>query len=59
MNSEVCADHQLKCINLTLTDVNPTAIRKAKIVYNLGLSECNRVKIVKHEISLLITPVLG
>ena len=23
---------------------NPIALRKAKIVYNLGLSECNRVK---------------
>ena len=25
---------------------NPTALRKAKIVYNFGLSECNRVKIL-------------
>ena len=24
--------------------VNPTALRKAKIVYNFGLSECNRIK---------------
>ena len=24
---------------------NPTALRKAKIVYNFGLSECNRVKL--------------
>ena len=24
--------------------MNPIAIRKAKIVYNFGLSECNRVK---------------
>ena len=24
--------------------LNPTALRKAKIVYSLGLSECNRVK---------------
>ena len=23
---------------------NPIALRKAKIVYNLGLPECNRVK---------------
>ena len=23
---------------------NPTALRKAKIVHNFGLSECNRVK---------------
>ena len=28
-----------------LTDkINPVALRKAKIVYNFGLSECNRVK---------------
>ena len=26
---------------------NPIALRKAKIVYNFGLSECNRVKVVK------------
>ena len=26
--------------------VNPIALRKAKIVYNFGLSECNRFKIV-------------
>ena len=24
--------------------LNPTALRKAKIVYNFGLSECNKVK---------------
>ena len=24
--------------------LNPIALRKAKIVYNFGLSECNRVK---------------
>ena len=24
--------------------VNPIALRKAKIVYNFGLSECNRIK---------------
>ena len=27
-----------------LTDIDPFALRKAKIVYNFGLSECNRVK---------------
>ena len=26
------------------TYFNPTALRKAKIVYNFGLFECNRVK---------------
>ena len=25
-------------------DMNQVALRKAKIVYNFGLSECNRVK---------------
>ena len=25
--------------------LNPVALRKAKIVYNFGLSECNRVKL--------------
>ena len=25
-------------------DINPIVLRKAKIVYNFGLSECNRVK---------------
>ena len=24
--------------------INPIALKKAKIVYNFGLSECNRVK---------------
>ena len=27
--------------------LNPIALRKAKIVYNFGLSECNRVKAYK------------
>ena len=25
-------------------DINPIALRKAKIAYNFGLSECNRIK---------------
>ena len=29
---------------LTASVFNPTALRKAKIVYNFGLYECNRVK---------------
>ena len=29
----------------TTTKFNPTAFRKAKIAYNFGLSECNRVKV--------------
>ena len=28
--------------------LNPTALRKAKIVYNFGLSECNRVNPSRH-----------
>ena len=28
--------------------VDPTALRKAKIVYNFGLCECNRVKVSEH-----------
>ena len=27
---------------------NPIALRKAKIVYNFGLSECNRVKLYRY-----------
>ena len=34
-------EKQQKKRKLTL---NPTALRKAKIVYNFGFSECNRVK---------------
>ena len=29
--------------NGELEFINPVALRKAKIVYNFGLSECNRV----------------
>ena len=32
----------LKPVNISI-HLNPTALRKAKIVYNFGLSECNRV----------------
>ena len=28
-----------------ITHINPIALRKAKIVYNFGLSECNMVKL--------------
>ena len=30
-----------------LLKLNPIALRKAKILYNFGLSECNRVKPTK------------
>ena len=26
------------------SEINPIELRKAKIVYNFGLSECNRIK---------------
>ena len=32
--------------NPVLMTVNPVALRKAKIVYNFGLSECKRVKLM-------------
>ena len=31
--------------------LNPTALRKAKIAYNFGLSECNRVKKPKQQMT--------
>ena len=39
---------QFKGCNIDKTDcfLNPTALRKAKIVYNFGLSECNSVRTV-------------
>ena len=33
---------------LLVKHFNPIALRKAKIVYNFGLSECSRVKRVEH-----------
>ena len=30
-------------ITMNCTDINPIALRKAKTVYNFGLSGCNRV----------------
>ena len=33
-----------KPLALPLGELNPSALRKAKIVYWFGLSECNRVK---------------
>ena len=35
-------------IQISWVIFNPIALRKAKIVYNFGLSECNRVKMGKH-----------
>ena len=36
--------NQLQSKTLRMTIVNSIALRKAKIAYNFGLSECNRVK---------------
>ena len=33
-----------KVSNAKIIQFNPTALRKAKIVYDFGLSECGRVK---------------
>ena len=33
------------CLKLEQYDFNPTALRKTKIVYNFGLSECSMVNI--------------
>ena len=33
--------------------VDPIALRKAKIVYNFGLSECNRVKCWPSDLAVL------
>ena len=36
---------EMEFIHIPLTSsFNPIALRKAKIVYNFGLSECNRIK---------------
>ena len=39
--------------------INPIALKKAKIVYNFGLSECNSVKDVIVKKSVLIDKALG
>ena len=35
-------------MKLSCRYVNPFALRKAKIVHNFGLSECNRVEMIGH-----------
>ena len=37
---------QFVTVSIIFLWLNPIALRKAKIVYNFGLSECNRVKIL-------------
>ena len=36
--------HALSILKVHLSPFNPIALRKAKIVYNFDLSECNMVK---------------
>ena len=36
----------LESVSIHLSVFNPSALRKAKIVSNFGLSECNRVKLL-------------
>ena len=36
--------HDIMLFDKTWPPFNPIALKKAKIVYNFGLSECNRVK---------------
>ena len=54
----VCPDIPINCVDLdqmllsaaseqVLHCLNPIALRMAKIVYNFGLSECNRVNMPK------------
>ena len=40
-----CTIYLEKCYCIILFFFKPIAHRKAKIVYNFGLSECNRVKV--------------
>ena len=44
---------QLHVTNFPAFRFNPVALRKAKIVYNFGLSECNKVKITVLGVSYL------
>ena len=37
-------DKTICCLQGPCCQINPIALRKAKIVYNFGLFECNRVK---------------
>ena len=37
------------------TPVNPIALIKAKIVYNFGPSECNRVKVSKDKVIIFLS----
>ena len=43
--NEMFLRRQISHRNPINTIINPIALRKAKIVYNFGLSECNRVKV--------------
>ena len=40
------SDSHHKCLAVRFASINPIALGKAKIVYNFGLSECSRVKLI-------------
>ena len=44
--------------NLVIGILNPIALRKAKIVCNFGLSECDRVKIISIIVLKWTSPAL-
>ena len=46
----VCSGLSLVCS--CVSAFNPTALRKAKIVCNFGLSECSRVKMYRYDFFL-------
>ena len=39
------------CTHAFIITVNPIALRKVKIVYNFGLSECNTVKSAQYDLN--------
>ena len=42
------------CSELIVDNFNPTALRTAKIVYNFGLFECNRVKRLDQKVIFIL-----
>ena len=46
----------MKKISKNCSHLNPIALRKAKIVYNFGLSECNRVNYLDLDLTVSLSP---
>ena len=46
-------------VMLSLTSNNPSALKKAQIVYNFGLSECNRVKLYTQSTLVILTSIIS